>query len=171
MIQHSSGLLKTLELVIKWVVLLMSLITLGSAVLAVCRSSKYEAKHGTRKKEASEESLISALDVFINAINLLLGRWYKQTAYFGQRASAWRRGYQEEIRVISSWKYWVLAISKGIETKRGVNSIRLHPTFKTFYASMVFKCNWQVFYFFKYDFTKQKSTWGRLIKVLCFMTV
>ena len=29
-----------------------------------------------------------------------------------------------------------------------------------------FYCNWLVFYFFKHDFTKQKSTWGRLPWVL-----
>lgn len=36
--------------------------------------------------------------------------------------------------------------------------MRLHTTFKVFYAFTVFDCNWMVFYFFKDDFTKQKST-------------
>lgn len=62
MIQHSSGLLKTLELVIKWVVLLMPLITLASTVLAACRSSKhYYANYQRQKKESSEESLTKHL--------------------------------------------------------------------------------------------------------------
>ena len=62
MIQHSSGLLKTLELVIKWVVLLMPLITLASTVLAARRSSKhYYAKYRRQKKESSEESLTKHL--------------------------------------------------------------------------------------------------------------
>ena len=74
-IQHSESLFKTLELVTKWVVLLMSLIILVSVVLAlaVFRSSKYEAKHSVQKTEVSVVLLISALDLVINAISLLQG--------------------------------------------------------------------------------------------------
>ena len=58
MIQHSSNLIQFLELVTKWVVLLMFLITLASTVLAARRSSKhYYAKCRRQKKESSEESL------------------------------------------------------------------------------------------------------------------
>ena len=58
MIQHSSNLIQFLELVTKWVVLLMSLSTLASTVVAARRSSKhYYAKYRRQKKESSEESL------------------------------------------------------------------------------------------------------------------
>lgn len=62
MIQHSSNLIQFLELATKWVVLLMSLITLASTVLAARRSSKhYYAKYRRQKKESSEESLTKHL--------------------------------------------------------------------------------------------------------------
>lgn len=73
-IQHSNSLLKTLELATTLVIVLAAIIILLIIALATRKSSKYVAKHSTRKKEVSEVLLISALDLVINAIRLFLGR-------------------------------------------------------------------------------------------------
>lgn len=73
-IQHSSGLLKTLELVAKWSILIMAVVPFLSIALDSCRSSRYHARHRRQNKEPSEGALVSSLDLLINAIRLLLGR-------------------------------------------------------------------------------------------------
>lgn len=73
-IQHSSGLLKTLELVAKWSILIIAVVPVWSTALDSCRSSRYHARHRRQNKEASEGALVSSLDLLINAIRLLLGR-------------------------------------------------------------------------------------------------
>lgn len=73
-IQHSKNLLPILELVTTLLSLLAAIIILLRLALANRRSSKYDAKHSIQNKEVSEELLISALDLVINATRLFLGR-------------------------------------------------------------------------------------------------